>query len=262
MENFGRVLIADRHLIFRAGVRQTLEESGFLVVGESVDGASTLSAAARLQPDACLLDTALPGGFGDIVRKLRRAAPPAAVIALAEAGSLAQLLEAFHSGASGFLVKDLDLDQLPRAVAAALRGEVVIPRRFHSILIDEIQSRSSPQNPRWREAGLTNRERQVVDMLRAGWSTSRIAVDLVITPRTVRAHAAAALRKLHLPNRMSLLDITSSRPGAPPSTLPSQRTGRLESPTYGDKTGPLGGQGWQHPDRESTPTSHTATPPA
>lgn len=207
-----RVLIAEGQPVLRAGMRASLEAAGFHVETGTLDCESTVAATAVSRADVCLVDAALPGGFAVAVRSIRRHAPEVAVLVLADRPDSRQLLEAVRAGASGYLVKDLDAEQLPRAVSAVLLGEAVIPRRFVARLMEEIgvDAHVRAQVPQQRDPRLTNREQEVVDMLRAGWSTSRIADHLFVAPVTVRTHISAILAKLRLPDRNALLDEASA----------------------------------------------------
>lgn len=208
MGHSGRLLIADQQPVLRAGMRASLEAAGFTVELETDDCASTVAAALAVVPDACLIEAALPGGFVPAVRSIRRQSASVATLVLAEESDPTEMLQAVRAGASGYLVKDLDVEQLPRAVSAVLHGEGVIPRRFVARLMDELrlEAQVGVHLPQQRHPELTKREQQVVDMLRAGWSTSRIADHLFVAPVTVRTHVSAILGKLHLRDRSALLD--------------------------------------------------------
>ncbi len=207
MEHIPRVLIADRHPILRAGIQVSLEEAGFQTIGDVAELASAVAAAMDTHPDVCVLGASLHSPLRAAVRALTHAAPDTALVVLSEAPGYDELLGAVRSGASGYLSKDLDLEQLPRALAAVLLGEAAIPRRFVSGLLDELRADAEPRIPHPRFPELTRREQEVVDMLRAGWSTARIANHLFVAPVTVRTHVSAILAKLDLPDRSALLEL-------------------------------------------------------
>lgn len=209
MEHIPRVLIADRHPILRAGIQVSLEEAGFQTIGDVAELASAVAAAMDTHPDVCVLGASLHSPLRAAVRALRHAAPDTAVVVLSEAPDHNEMLEAVRGGASGYLTKDLDLGQLPRALAAVLFGEAAIPRRLVSGLLDEVRADAEPRIPHPRFPELTRREQEVLEMLSEGWSTARIAEHLFVAPVTVRTHVSAILGKLDLPNRSALVQLQS-----------------------------------------------------
>lgn len=209
MKFSGRVLIAHRHPVMRAAIREVLQRSGFEVVGETDDTASTVAAASAEQPDVCLVHSALVDGFAGIVHEIRRQTPAVAVVVMSQAPDQFALVAAVAAGATGYLVLDLPVEQLPRAVAAVLRGELAIPRGMIPQLLEQLPVPARTLVPKPRDPRLTNREQEVLDMLRAGMSTSQIAAQMFVGSATVRTHVSAILSKLHLPGRTALVDLRS-----------------------------------------------------
>ncbi len=219
------VLVADRYPILRAGIRSALEDAGFDVVAEVSDLVAAVEICSERHPDVCVLGARLHRTVGTAVHRLRQAAPDVSILVLAETPGHAELIEAVRAGACGYLDRDLDLEQLPRAVSAVVLGEAAIPRRFVSRLLYELQLNASPRIPRPRFPELTKREQEVVEMLRAGWSTARIADHLFVAPVTVRTHVSAILGKLRLPNRAALLDLASPGSRTPVSAVHQPEVG-------------------------------------
>jgi DNA-binding NarL/FixJ family response regulator len=202
-----RVVIADDHPPTRAGVRAALERDGFKVCAEAADGPSALEAALREQPDLCLLDIHMPGGGIEAAEAIVRRLPETAVVMLTVSRTDADLFDALRVGACGYLLKDIDPARLPHALRGVLVGEAALPRRLVALLIDEFRERRRRRVPLVGRRGvdLTNREWEVLELMREGLTTGEIADRLFVSPVTVRTHVSAILRKLHVPDRASAL---------------------------------------------------------
>lgn len=201
-----RVLVAVPHPLLRAGIREALTVSGMTVHDAATDAESAVSLAGRVEPHACLVDADLPGGGLSAVHGIVRAHPPAAVVVIADRGSHLDVLDAVRAGAVGYLDKDVESARLPRALRAAVAGEPLIPRRLVSDLMRDIRVRSArPTEAGWGPVSLTRREFEVLDLMRAGLSTSGIAERLFVSPGTVRSHVMSMMRKLHVDDRAALV---------------------------------------------------------
>jgi DNA-binding NarL/FixJ family response regulator len=207
-----RVLIADDHPPTRAGVKAALERGEFVVCGEAVDARSAIDAARRERPDVCLLDIHMPGNGVRAAETIAREVPEAAVVMLTVSRTDIDLFDALRAGASGYLLKDIDPARLPLALEGVLNGEAALPRRLVALLIEEFRERKRRRRiPLLGRHGvtLTDREWEVLDLMRQGLSTEDIAHRLFISPVTVRTHVSAILRKLRVPSReaaLALLD--------------------------------------------------------
>ena len=206
------VLIADDHPPTRAGVRAALERDGFVVCAEVADAQAAIEAARRERPDVCLLDIHMPGEGIRAAEVIGNELPDVAVVMLTVSRSDADLFDALRAGASGYLLKDIDPSRLPLALRGVLDGEAALPRRLVALLIEEFRERRRrrriPLVGR-RSVELTDREWEVLELMRLGLSTEQIAERLFITPVTVRTHVSAILKKLHVANReeaVQLLD--------------------------------------------------------
>lgn len=215
-----RVLVVAPHPLLREGIRVSLAGTGWDVSAEAADLRSAVMAVQTLHPDACLVDADLPGGGLTAVREIVRAHPQAAVVVLANRYSDADLLDAVRAGAMGYLDKDIQSDCLPGVLRAALAGEAVIPRRLVGRLLTEV--RASAATPSRGDEGslilLSRREVEVLDLMRAGLTTSRIAERLFISPGTVRSHVMSMVRKLHVSDRAALMQRTDDDPPWRPRT--------------------------------------------
>jgi DNA-binding NarL/FixJ family response regulator len=211
-----RVLVVAPHPLLREGIRLSLAGTGWDVSGEAADLRSAVTAVRATRPDACLVDADLPGGGLTAVSEIVRAHPQAAVVVLADRYSDADLVDAVRAGAMGYLDKDIRSDSLPCVVRAALAGEAVIPRRLVGLLMTEV--RVGAERPVYRESSptrLTRREAEVLELMRAGMPTARIAERLFVSPGTVRSHVMSTVRKLHVSDRAALMlrvDDPSGRP--------------------------------------------------
>jgi DNA-binding NarL/FixJ family response regulator len=214
-----RVLVVAPHPLLREGIRLSLLGTGWDVSAEAADLQSAMTAVQASRPDACLVDADLPGGGLAAVREIVRAHPQAAVVVLADRYSDADLLDAVRAGAMGYLDKDIRSDSLPGVIRAALAGEAVIPRRLVGRLMTEVRARAAA--PNGGDDGcqilLTRREVEVLELMREGLTTSRIAERLFVSPVTVRSHVMSMVRKLHVSDRAALMlrpDGPSGRPRA------------------------------------------------
>jgi DNA-binding NarL/FixJ family response regulator len=205
-----RVLIADDHPPTRAGVRAALEKGTFAVCAEAADASGAIEAARRERPDVCLLDIHMPGDGIRAAEVISRELPETAVVMLTVSRTDEDLFDALRAGASGYLLKDIDPARLPLALHGVLEGEAALPRRLVALLIEEFRERRRrrriPLVGR-RSVELTDREWEVLDLMREGLSTEEIAARLFISPVTVRTHVSAILRKLQVPNRDAAVEL-------------------------------------------------------
>lgn len=205
-----RVLVADDHPPTRAGVRAALERASFSVCAEAADAPAAVEAARRERPDVCLLDIHMPGDGIRAAETIARELPETAVVMLTVSRADEDLFSALRVGASGYLLKDIDPGRLPHALLGVLEGEAALPRRLVALLMEEFRERRRrhriPLLGR-RSVELTDREWEVLDLMRKGLSTQEIADKLFISPVTVRTHVSAILRKLHVSSREAALEL-------------------------------------------------------
>jgi DNA-binding NarL/FixJ family response regulator len=202
-----RVLIADDHAPTRADLREAVEHDGrFVVVAEAADGAGAVEAALRERPDLCLLDIRMPGSGIAVTRELTTRLPDTKVVMITVSLDDDDLLNALRAGASGYLLKDIDLERLPHALMDTLNGGAAIPRRLVARVVAEFRDHGPRRRAIVTERGydLTSREWEVLGLVRQGLSTSQIASRLFVSRATVRSHVAALLKKLDVPDRDAL----------------------------------------------------------
>ena len=199
-----RVVIADDHPPTRAGVRQALEADGCLVVAEVANATKAIAAVVEHEPDVALLDINMPGNGIAAAGEICRRVPTTAIVMLTASRDDDDLFEALRSGASGYLLKDMDPDRLASALRGVLAGEAALPRALVARVVGEFRSRPKKRlgfGAAAATAKLTEREAEVLDLLADGLSTEEIAERLFVGKVTVRTHVANILKKLRVTDR-------------------------------------------------------------
>ena len=197
-----RVLLVDDHAMVRRGLRGFLELLDDIeVCGEAENGRQALEEVARLQPDVVLMDLLMPelDGVGAIAR-LREEQPQVEVVALTSFVEESRVTAALEAGASGFILKDADADDVAEAIRAAHRGEVHLDPAVALLVARRVRTAKTTAAPT-ADATLTEREREVLALVAHGLSNKAIADRLVITERTARTHVSNILGKLGLASR-------------------------------------------------------------
>jgi DNA-binding NarL/FixJ family response regulator len=204
-----RVVIADDHPPTREDVRLALEsDPAFTNVGEAADAFGAIEAAVRERPDLCLLDVHMPGSGVKAVWEISARLPQTRIVMLTVSRDDRDLFAALQAGASGYLLKDMDPDRLPHALADVLAGRAALPRELVARLIDQFRDRAPRRRAVVDDTGgerLTSREWQVLDLVREDLPTSEIARRLVLSPVTVRTHINSISRKLQVRDRQALV---------------------------------------------------------
>jgi DNA-binding NarL/FixJ family response regulator len=203
-----RVVVADDHPLFRDGLRSLLEARGIDVVGEARNGREAFDQARRLNPDVVLMDLAMPELNGLAATRLISAElPEVKVVILTASEDDADLFEAIKSGAQGYLFKNLDSDEFFRLLDGVAHGDPALTPGLARKLLGEF-ARPAPAVRAQTEppAQLTDREREVLDLLVQGITSNReLAERLVVTENTVKYHLRNILDKLHLQNRAQVV---------------------------------------------------------
>ncbi len=204
-----RVAICDDHAVFRRGLVLVLEdEPDIEVVGEAADGPSAVSLATALQPDVLLLDVRMPGTSGiDAARQIRSEAPSVKLIMLTVSDDEEDLFDAVKAGASGYLLKEISIEEVAASVRTVMAGQSLIPPSMASRLLHEFTNLAERAEARGEGTGpsptprLTERESQVLRELARGLSNRDIGVELGISENTAKNHVRNILEKLHLHSR-------------------------------------------------------------
>ena len=202
-----RVLLVDDHAMVRRGMRDFLElHDDIVIVGEAADGAEAIERAGELRPDIVVMDLMMPVVDGiEATSRIKAALPDTEVIALTSFIEEARVVAAIEAGASGFLLKDAEADELAGAIRAAAAGEVHLDPAVAGIVARRMRDggRASPGGAGDDDgiATLTARERDVLTRVAQGLPNRQIAADLGITERTARTHVSNILAKLGLASR-------------------------------------------------------------
>jgi DNA-binding NarL/FixJ family response regulator len=194
-----RVLIVDDHAVVREGLRTFLElQEGIEVAGEASDGHDAIGAAERLRPDVVLMDLVMPNldGVG-AMRELRQRVPGARVIVLTSFLDDERLLPAVRAGAAGYLLKNVQPQELARAIRTAAAGEALLDPAVAARLVEALEE----DGRETRAEQLTPREREVLALIGRGYANKRIALELGIAEKTVKTHVGNVLSKLGVSDR-------------------------------------------------------------
>ncbi len=199
-----RLVIADDSRDARAAIASVLaRDPAFEVVGEAADGYEALRLVEERSPDMVLMDLAMPRCDGLLATRLvKRRAPQVTVVALTVSDDPRDLFEAIRSGAQGYLLKRLDpadwLDYLRRLAS----GDAAIPREVAARILAEFDA--GPRPPAPIEAGLTEREAEVLKLVAQAMTNREIGETLGISEQTVKNHLKHIVQKLHVKNRVGL----------------------------------------------------------
>ena len=195
------VLIVDDHAIVRKGTRALLAETeGIEVVGEAGNGQEAVDRAETLQPDVVLMDLVMPGMDGiEAIRIITNSQPQTRILALTSFAADDMVFPAIKAGALGYLLKDVDPEDLVKAIRQVYHGEPSLhPKIARKVLQEVRHSSKKPPTP----DPLTDREMEVLHLVAQGLSNQQIADQLSIAEVTVRTHVSNILSKLHLANRV------------------------------------------------------------
>ena len=201
-----RVIIVDDHALFRRGLQMVLEvEDDIDVVGEAGDGAEAVAKAEETVPDVVLMDVRMPKRSGlEATRAIKEILPNTKILMLTISDEEADLYEAIKAGASGYLLKEISIEEVANAVRAVNAGQSLISPSMASKLLNEFASmvKRSDERAGVPAPRLTERELQVLKLVARGYNNRDIAKDLFISENTVKNHVRNILEKLHLHSRM------------------------------------------------------------
>lgn len=197
-----RVLIADDHPLFRHGVRMLLSTTPqFEVVGEATSGEQVIEMAATLQPDVILMDIQMPECNGiEATRRILHESPHIRILVVTLFKDDASIFTAMRAGARGYVLKDAEKDELLRAIRAVGCGEAIFSPAIAIRLMDFFAA-PPPTLPPQLFPELTEREREILQLIAQGESNPQIAERLVLSPNTVRNYVSSIFSKLQVADR-------------------------------------------------------------
>ncbi len=195
------VVVVDDHPLYREGVVMALESlPDVTVVGEADDGETALEVVARLDPDVVLMDLHMPVLNGiEATRRILESRPTAAVLVLTMSEKEDAVFAAMRAGARGYLLKGADRAEIERAVRTVASGEVVFSAAVAGKVLGWFRSGGGQRLAVFPE--LTEREREVLDLVARGLTNAEISRRLVVSDKTVRNHVSNVFAKLHVTDR-------------------------------------------------------------
>jgi len=205
-----RVLLVDDHGLFLEGLQNLLRAGGYEVVGAAHDGLEALQLARELHPDVILMDVRMPDCDGLCATRLIQAElPEIKIVMLTTSGEDADLFEALKSGASGYLLKNLQPDELFDYLDGLARGEAPLSRQLSARVLHEFNRQAAAleerEAPGLRAASpgpeLTARQREILELVASGLTYKEVGAALCISESTVKYHMGQILERLHLKNR-------------------------------------------------------------
>jgi DNA-binding NarL/FixJ family response regulator len=201
-----RVMIVDDHALFRRGLQMVLEgEADIEVVAEAGDGHEAIEMAEQTTPDVVLMDVRMPKRSGiEATRMIKDTLPSTKILMLTISDEETDLYEAIKAGASGYLLKEISIEEVSGAVRSVFQGQSLISPSMASKLLTEFASMVKRRDERAQVPGprLTERELEVLKLVAKGMNNRDIGTELFISENTVKNHVRNILEKLHLHSRM------------------------------------------------------------
>ncbi len=201
-----RVMVADDHALFRRGLQMVLEQEEDLeLVGEASDGAEAVAKAQELMPDVILMDVRMPKRSGiEATGQIKDLLPHVKILMLTISDEEADLYEAIKAGASGYLLKEIPIEEVADAIRSVWAGQSRISPSMASKLLNEFaaMSKATGERPQVPAPRLTDREMEVLKLVAKGMNNRDIAKQLFISENTVKNHIRNILEKLQLHSRM------------------------------------------------------------
>ena len=196
------ILVVDDHPLFRKGVIQLIQAAPeFRFVGEAPSGREGIQLAQRLRPDMILLDLNMKDMNGvDVLKAIKDDGLDSRVIMLTVSDHAEDLMAALQAGADGYLLKDMEPEDLMQQLGEAASGKITISERLTQLLVTSLREKSRPTS--LTEAGLTEQENRILEHLIDGKSNKLIARDMGIAEGTVKVHVKHLLKKLNLRSRV------------------------------------------------------------
>jgi len=195
-----RILLADDHPMFRQGLKALLEREGFEIVGEASDGHEAVRLARKLEPNVAVLDVSMPLLNGiDAAREIHRRAMRTQVVLLTMFEEDAFALEALRAGVRGYVLKAQAAADLVGAIREVMRGAIYLSPGISEAVVNALSKTDPPVDP------LTDRERQVLQLVAEGKTTKKIASILGLSVKTAESHRTRIMHKLDIHETASLV---------------------------------------------------------
>ena len=192
-----RVLLAEGHQLLRQAIRRALEDAGMTVVAEAGDGGEAVRLAGELHPDVVVMDVSMPVLDGvEATRRIHDDHPDLPIVIITMHGDEALRRDAVNAGASGFLTKDVSMQEVVATITQAAGGEVALSTELAATILAELE-----EGPDRSASPLTPREEEVLQLIADGCSTSEVASGLFISGKTVKNHLASIYEKLEARDR-------------------------------------------------------------
>lgn len=196
-----RVLLADDHVVVRQGFRALLERAGFEVVGEAGDGQEAIQLAEELRPDVAVLDVAMPLLNGiDAAHGIAKASPQTKTLLLTMYVQGLNVLEGLRAGVRGVVVKSRAVDELLRAIKTVCQGDTYLSPDVSNLIVESYVAGGDVREPH-----LTDRERQVLQLVAEGKTTKEIATILGISVKTAESHRMKIMERLDIHDTAGLV---------------------------------------------------------
>ncbi len=197
-----RILLADDHALFRAGLASLLRAWGLDVVGQANNGEEAITKVRELHPDLVMMDITMPGTNGlEATKAIKTMFPDVKIVIITVSDDEQDLFEAIKSGAEGYLLKNLQEKEFADLINRLDRNEPIISPGLANKLLQEFVRLKEEEHSSQMETGLTEREEGVLRHVAQGATNKEIAGSLQISPHTVNFHMKNILSKLHLRNR-------------------------------------------------------------
>lgn len=200
---FVKVALIDDHPIVRQGLRNLLQtEPSFAVVAEADDGITGLELVQRVKPDVLIVDLMMPGLNGlDLIKQILKHLPRLRIVVLSMQSADSYVVEALHSGAAGYVLKETGPSEIIHAIKTVVAGHRYLSPKLAPRVLDSSTGKKRVADP---YESLTPREREILHLIVEGHTNSQIAKKLVLSPRTVELHRSRVMKKLDLHNQTDI----------------------------------------------------------
>lgn len=202
-----KVLVVDDHTIVRQGLTRLLEEqAGIKVVGEAVNGRKAIDLAKDLNPDVIVMDIAMPRMNGiEAAKRIRKHLPKTKILILSMYSHEHYIHELLETGVSGYLLKDSSGRDIIRAIQAAMKNETYLSPSISKVLVESYRSPRKVSSQAERYKLLSNREREVFQLIAEGHSTRQVADMLCVSISTIKSHRVKIMDKLEVDTSVKLV---------------------------------------------------------